>query len=213
LVTIKSFTSYLVEDIENQDKEAQGKDIGYIQNAADKMGDLLNELLELSRIGRKDNPKIKLSLQTLVASALDLVAGQIKERGVEIIVTDLPVMLVCDRQRIVQLFQNLIDNAVKFMGSQQTPKVEIGAKYDKKAEDKIIFFVRDNGLGIDPRYHHKLFGLFEKLDTNTGGTGIGLALVKRIVEVHNGKVWFESEGICKGTTFYFTISNSTISNP
>jgi signal transduction histidine kinase len=72
----------------------------------------------------------------------------------------------------------------------------------------VVLFVRDNGSGIDPRFHHKVFGLFEKLDNTTEGTGIGLALIKRIVEVHNGSVWFESEGEGKGTTFYFTLEKT-----
>jgi signal transduction histidine kinase len=112
-------------------------------------------------------------------------------------------MLCGDRTRLVEVFQNLVDNAIKFMGDQPTPRVEIGVE---KAGEEYVFFVRDNGIGIDPRYQPKVFGLFEKYDPATRGTGIGLALVKRIVEVHGGKIWVESAGIGKGTTFRFTLA-------
>lgn len=207
LVTIKAFTGYLLEDIQKGDEEAREKDISFIQKAADRMGLLLNELLELSRIGRKENPRKEVSLQSVVQAALELVAGRIAEKKVQIVVTDLPIVLYCDQQRIIQLYQNLIDNAVKFMGTQENPVVEAGAKCE--GED-IILFVRDNGSGIDPRYFHKLFGLFEKLDTGSEGTGIGLALVKRILEVHGGAIRVESEGPGMGATFYFTMEKTRL---
>ncbi len=207
LVTIKAFASYLSEDMASHDEAAMIKDIAFIKNAADKMGKLLDELLELSRIGRKDNPKKEIRLQPLVNSVLELVAGRIRERSVSVMVTEKPVILYGDEQRLIQLYQNLLDNAVKFMGSQEAPVIEVGAE-NRNGEP--VLFVRDNGSGIDQRYGHKLFGLFEKLDTKAEGTGIGLALVRRIVEVHNGRVWFESDGPGMGTTFYFTLEKTRI---
>lgn len=212
LVTIKSFTSYLKEDIENQDKEAQEKDFAYIRNAADNMGRLLDELLELSRIGRKEEPKTEVQLQTILENAIELVAGRIKEKKVNIRITGPSVMLTGYPQRLLQLYQNLLDNAVKFMDNQPEPLVEIGSFVNKEKNGEVVLFVRDNGSGIDPRYHHKIFGLFEKLHNNNEGSGIGLALVKRIVEVHEGSIWFTSEGTGKGTTFYFTIENTRVIN-
>lgn len=205
LVTIKSFTSYLKEDISVQDKEAQDKDIGYIENAADKMGKLLDELLELSRIGRKEDTKSEVHLDEIVQTAIDLVAGQISQKNANVFITAPPLVMTGYSQRLIQLFQNLIDNAVKFSGKQAEPKVEIGAYKDPAKNNQWVLFVRDNGIGIDPRYHHKIFGLFEKLDNTAEGTGIGLALIKRIIEVHEGSIWFQSEGTGKGTTFYFTL--------
>jgi len=202
LVTVMTFLGYLEQDIQKQDQERMNKDMAYIRGAADKMSRLLDEVLELSRIGRKMNPPVEAPLQAIVREAQDLVAGQIAERGVQVEVTQEPVLLYGDRPRLVAVFQNLLDNAVKFMGDQPSPRVVIGV--ESGAAD-VTFFVRDNGKGIDPRHQPKLFGLFEKLDPGAPGTGIGLALVRRIVEVHGGKVWVESEGAGKGTCFKFTL--------
>jgi signal transduction histidine kinase len=103
------------------------------------------------------------------------------------------------------VFQNLLDNACKFMGAQPSPRIEIAV--EETAGEQVIV-VRDNGNGIDPRFLSKIFGLFEKLDPESGGTGIGLALVRRIVEVHGGRIWVESEGLGQGATFRFTLAKT-----
>ena len=205
LVTIKAFLGYLEQDTRNQDTAGMKKDLEYIYTAADKMGRLLDELLDLARVGHKMNPPEEVPLQVVVKDALDMVAGWIIQKGVEVVVTKEPIMLCGDRTRLVEVFQNLVDNAIKFMGDQQSPCVEIGVE---KTGDENVFFVRDNGVGIDPRYQPKVFGLFEKYDPGTKGSGIGLALVKRIVEVHGGKIWVESAGVGKGTTFRFTLAKT-----
>ena len=119
------------------------------------------------------------------------------------IAPDLPVVHG-DRARLVEAVQNLLDNAAKFMGEQTAPHITIGQRGVDR-EGKPILFVADNGLGIAPAYHHKVFGLFDKLDPRSEGTGIGLALVKRIIEVHGGRIWIESEGAEQGATFCFTL--------
>jgi PAS domain S-box-containing protein len=203
LVTIKAFLGYLEQDTLNQDTEAIKKDRQYIYTAVDKMSRLLDELLDLARIGSKMNPPEEVPLQVVVKDALDMVAGGIIQKGVEVVVTKEPMMLCGDRTRLVEVFQNLVDNAIKFMGDQPAPRVEIGME---KTGEGNVFFVRDNGMGIEPRYQPKVFNLFEKYDPKMKGTGIGLALVKRIVEVHGGKIWVESAGIGKGATFRFTLA-------
>jgi signal transduction histidine kinase len=100
-----------------------------------------------------------------------------------------------------EALENLIDNAAKYMGDQKNPLIEIGARHD----NGWAIFIKDNGMGIDPQYTTKIFGLFEKLDATSEGTGIGLTLVKRIIEMHGGRVWVESAGIGSGSTFCFTI--------
>jgi signal transduction histidine kinase len=104
---------------------------------------------------------------------------------------------------LTEVLQNLIDNAAKFMGDQKEPHIEIGR--DGEEDGKPILYVRDNGIGIAPEHFDRVFGLFNKLDPKTDGTGIGLALVKRIIEVHGGRIWVESE-VGKGSTFFFTLS-------
>jgi signal transduction histidine kinase len=104
----------------------------------------------------------------------------------------------------MEVLQNLLDNAAKYMGDQPDPRIEIGQRGEDAERGQLIFFVKDNGIGIAPEYHERIFGLFNKLDPKSEGTGIGLALVKRIVEVHGGRVWVESE-LGKGSTFFFTL--------
>jgi signal transduction histidine kinase len=179
-------------------------DIERIADATDKMQRLLNELLQLSRIGRLMNPPQIVPFETLVREAVDLVQGRLRKGGIQMrIQGDLPVVNV-DRQRLVEVIQNLVDNAAKFMGDQPEPCIEIGARTDQ--EGSPIFFVKDNGIGIAPEHHERVFGLFNKLDPTSDGTGIGLALVKRIIEVHGGRIWVESEA-GKGATFCFTLGN------
>jgi PAS domain S-box-containing protein len=205
LVTIRTFQGHLEQDLRSQDAARIEMDLGYIRNAADKMSRLLDELLRLSRVGRIMNPSEEAPLQAIVKEALDLVAGRITGRGVRVDLTEEPVVLTGDRTRLVEVFQNLVDNAAKFMGDEPAPRVEIGVE---QAGDELVLFVRDNGIGIDPRLQPMLFGLFHKLDPGSEGTGIGLALVRRIVEVHGGRIWVESEGPGKGTTFRFTLAKT-----
>ena len=169
----------------------------------DKMQRLLSELLELSRIGRMMNPPQAVPFEAIVREAIELLYNQIETRGVTIeIAPDLP-SVYGDRTRLVEVVQNLMDNAIKFMGAQPQPRVEIGVQgIDEK--NRPIFFVRDNGIGIEPHFHDKIFGLFNKLDPISEGTGVGLAVVKRIIEVHEGRVWVESQ-LGEGTTFHFTL--------
>jgi len=203
LITIRTFLGYLENDLKQADTARVDTDLGHIRRAAEKMTHLLDDLLSLSRIGRKVNPPEDMTLQAIVREALEMVAGQIAERQVQIQVSDAPVVLHGDRMRLSEVFQNLIDNAIKFMGEQAEPRVEIGMD---ASGPEIVLFVRDNGLGIDPRHQSKLFGIFEKLHPGTEGTGMGLAMVKRIIEVHGGRIWVESAGPDQGTTFRFTLS-------
>ncbi len=203
LITIKGFLGMLEKDIVNGEIERVKKDVSHISNATGKMSQLLGELLELSKVGRVVGNKEEVSLDVLASEAVNLVGGQINELGVKVeIIPDLPVMYV-DRNRLVEVLQNLIDNAGKYMGKQSDPHIEVGTRQED-GED--IYYVRDNGIGIEPRYYEKIFGLFNRLDQTSDGTGIGLAIVKRIIEVHGGRVWVESEGKGKGSTFCFTIA-------
>jgi signal transduction histidine kinase len=117
------------------------------------------------------------------------------------IAQDLPTVYG-DRSRLLEVVQNLMDNAVKFMGEQPEPKVGVGVQL---VGDETVFYVSDNGMGIDGNYQDRIFRIFDKVDRDSEGTGIGLSLVKRIIEVHGGRLWVESAGRGRGSTFRFTL--------
>jgi len=202
LVTIRGFVGLLEEDIEAGDLENVRTNITRIKSAADKMSNLLNNLLELSRVGRFTNPFVKVSMAKIVKETLDNLTGIIQPRQIKIIMPEIMPEISADIQRMMEVWQNLIENSVKFMGDQPKPVIEIGYTALHKETE---FFIRDNGIGIDSKYHETIFGLFNKLDNKTDGTGFGLALVKRIIEVHGGTVSVESQGIGHGTTFRFSL--------
>ncbi|MEM7352257.1 MAG: ATP-binding protein [Acidobacteriota bacterium] len=202
LVTIRGFLGYLEQDAKAGDLDRLEADIERIASATGTMGQLLDELLELSRIGRVVNEPVEIPLAGLVAEAVELASGQMAERGVRVTISeDLP-RVFADRVRLLEVFQNLIENAVKFMGDQPEPQIEIGVRQDGQEP---VITVSDNGVGIEPRFHEQVFGLFDRLDQSTPGTGVGLTLVRRIVEVHGGRIWVESEGEGGGTTFCCTL--------
>ena len=203
LVTIKGFLGMLNKDLNDQNMDKVKNDFDRIARATDKMDKLLAELLELSRIGRIINPPAEIDAARLIQDALDSIDARIRSRNVNLkIASDIP-DLYGDRTRLREVFENLIDNAIKYMGQQPDPIVEIGARDDRGKGP--VFYVKDNGMGIEKEYQERVFRLFEQLTPSIEGTGIGLALVKRIVETHGGKIWVESEGLNKGSTFYFTI--------
>ncbi|MDO9301337.1 MAG: PAS domain S-box protein, partial [Anaerolineales bacterium] len=205
LVTIRGFLGYLEKDALAGNTKKVKDDIKRIENATQKMQELLNDLLELSRIGRMMNQSTDALFTELVKDATELAHGQIEAGNVLIEIHDTPAIAHGDRTRLTEVIQNLVDNAVKFMGDQPKPHITIGATTNEKNET--VFFVRDNGIGIDSQYHERIFTLFSKLNADTEGTGIGLTLIKRIIEVHKGRIWLESE-IGKGTTFYFTLQEN-----
>jgi signal transduction histidine kinase len=164
----------------------------------------------MSRVGRVVNPPVTVTFGELVQEALDLVAGGIRERGVALHVSAEALSLYGDRPRLVEIWQNLLENAVKFMGGQASPRIDIG--FEQRAADT-VFFVRDNGMGIDPRYKSRVFNLFDKLDAKAEGTGLGLAIVRRIVELYKGTAWFESAGAGQGSCFFFTLPAALENEP
>ncbi len=201
LVTIGGFLGFLEEDIQKGKYERLPRTVTRVREAAQKMQRLLNELLELSRIGRIANPSQNIPFGELVRETLELVHGQLEEKQIEVQVdAEFPVVHV-DRVRMVEVIQNLIVNAIKFTNRETSPKIHIGTEV---RDGENCFFVKDNGIGIAPEFHERIFGLFNKLDQFSDGTGIGLTLVKRIVEVHGGRIWVESE-LGKGATFFFTL--------
>ena len=203
LVTINGYLGYIEQDAASGNMDRLKKDTQRIQEAVNKMHKLLSELLELSRIGRMMNIPENIAFVDLVNDAVEIVHGQLALNRIALqIQPNLP-SVRGDRQRLAEVLQNLIDNAAKYMGDQPDPRIVIGQQGEEQG--KPVFFVRDNGIGIAPEYHERIFGLFNKLDAKSEGTGVGLALVKRIIEFHGGRIWVESEA-GKGSTFYFTLT-------
>jgi len=201
LVTVTGFLSHVEEAAARGDMESVRSDLDRVRRAARKMDRLLSDLLELSRIGHVLSPPEPVPFEALAREAADLIEGRLKERGVTVeIEPGLPVVQG-DRGRLLEVVQNLLDNAAKFMVDQSAPRIRIGARDDS---GETVLFIEDNGPGIDPAHHDRIFGLFDKLDPKAEGTGVGLALVKRIIELHGGRIWVESPG-SGGTTFCLTL--------
>jgi len=204
IITIKGFLGFLADDARLGRQERLERDILRINEAVDRMHRLLNELLELSRIGRMMNTPVAVPFGELVDEALKSLDGRLRSMPVQLKVADNFPVVHGDRRRLLEVTQNLIDNAIKFSANQPSPLVEVGWK--KSENEGHVFFVRDNGIGIAPEHHSRIFDLFNKLDPMAEGTGVGLALVKRIIEFHGGSIWVESEA-GKGATFFFTLSD------
>jgi signal transduction histidine kinase len=168
---------------------------------------MLDELLELSRIGRVESPTVRVSLRDVLAETVAILAGIISERKVDISRPDTDLMLSGDHPRLCQIWQNLIENAIKYSRDGRIPRIELGVR---QMGGETVFFVRDNGIGIDPQYHSKIFGIFEKLDPKSPGAGLGLSMVMRIVEKFGGRIWVESDGIDKGSCFFFTLPQAVV---
>ncbi|MFZ4857888.1 MAG: sensor histidine kinase [Desulfuromonadaceae bacterium] len=202
IITIKGFTGSLEKDLAKGNYERMAGDLKRVSDAADKMNDLLRDLLELSTIGRIVKTPEAVDMNLLVADVLSQLAGPLKNSNMAVDVQSGLPEVFCDRRRMAEVLQNLLENAIKYMGDQADPQIQFGMREEAGEH---IFFVQDNGIGIDEKYHKIIFGLFNKLDAASEGTGVGLALVKRIVEVHGGRVWVESEGEGMGSCFCFTI--------
>lgn len=205
LITIGGFIGLLEKDIRANDIDRVSNALDRIREAKDKMSYLLDDLLELSRIGRLKNPSTNVNLREIVDEALHLVHGQLTTNNIQVQIQEPLPTLYCDGPRLVEVIQNLVDNAVKFMGKQPNPLIEIGTR---NTAEEIVIFVKDNGIGIKPAFHEKIFSLFDKLEPNSEGTGVGLALVKRIIEIHEGRIWVESDGLGNGSTFCFVLPNT-----
>ncbi|HEU4746125.1 MAG TPA: ATP-binding protein [Anaerolineales bacterium] len=205
LITIKGFTGALKQDLDAGRNDETRRDVERIERAADRMDEILSDLLEFARIGRVRRPSEDVDLEQLVREALGRLNGLIRAKNIEVKLSpDLP-SVYGDRVRLREVFENLIENAARYTSGQVQPLIEIGTR---RQGDQQVIFVRDNGPGIDPRYHNRIFELFEKLDPATEGPGIGLALTRRIVEVHGGRIWVESEGEGTGSTFCLTLPGS-----
>ncbi|HLQ26752.1 MAG TPA: ATP-binding protein [Acidiferrobacterales bacterium] len=206
LITIGGYAGMLEKDIRRQDKEKINEDLAEISKATTHMQTLIDDLLALSRTGRIMGKREPVDLQALLKEVIRLLNKKIASaRAVVHLAPDLPYINV-DRKRFAQVFENLIDNAVKYRRPRLKPKIEIGYRHH---DFEPLIYVRDNGKGINPAYLERIFELFERADTDTEGTGVGLAIARRIVEVHGGRLWAESvQG--RGSTLWIALPRSVI---
>jgi PAS domain S-box-containing protein len=172
-------------------------DVQRAHRAVVHLRDMLESLEELARIGHLPETLETVYLGELAAEAVDLCRGRIRSRDVNVVIGDLP-RVFGDRIRLLQLLRILVENAVTYMGDQAEPQLEVGTE---PRPGKHLIFVRDNGIGIDPADLERVFDVFRRLDPRGLGTGVGLAMARRIVEMHGGRIRAESEGRGSGSTF------------
>jgi signal transduction histidine kinase len=202
LVTINGYIGLLQQAIDANDVDRINSDLMQITRAANSMAELLDGLLELSRIGHIINPPEAGSLSYLVRNAVDIVREKMVARGIELEIDDDMPQYWGDSLRLLEVFQNLLENAIKFMGDQPESRIRISAVQN---DNEVICKVEDNGIGIDPRYHDRIFNLFERLNPEIEGTGIGMSLVHRIIKAHGGTISVESAGEQQGCTIVFSL--------
>ena len=201
LRAVNGYANILEEDYRNLFDEEGKRLLGEVQNNAKKMGILIDDLLSFSRLGKQEVVKTIVDMNELAGAAIREVAHNDKNKTVIKANNLLPVE--ADYNLLLQVMINLISNAVKYSSQKEKPVVEIQSKPGK---NEIIYSIRDNGVGFDMQYAHKLFGVFQRLHSSEEfpGTGVGLAIVNRIINKHRGKIWAEAE-INEGATFYFSL--------
>lgn len=206
LRTIDGFANMLLEDNAEQLDEEGKRKLDVIKGNASKMDILIKELLELARLNPYSMKMKMLKMESIVSEVIDSFLTPEQKASFEIRITDLP-SVMADKVLMQQVWQNLIANAIKFTTPKQERTISIGS-YQR--ENDVVFYIKDSGVGFEMQYVDKIFGPFQRLHraSEFEGTGIGLAIVSKIIQRHNGTVWAESElGI--GSTFYFTLPNRT----
>jgi light-regulated signal transduction histidine kinase (bacteriophytochrome) len=200
---IGSYTQLLARRNEGKLGNDSDQFIPFVLNGVDRMRRLIHDLLEYSRTGNEPvGDKVLTDVNLVLGLALQQLQLRVEESGAKITFDQLPTVVV-NQDLLVRVFQNLISNAIKYSDGKPA-EIHVSCR---RAADEWVFSVRDNGIGIDPRYHDRIFEPFERLrhSREITGTGVGLAICKQIVERHGGRMWVEStEG--KGSTFFFTIS-------
>ena len=206
LLTIRAFADLLGQDLGANDTSKVSGDLNWIRGAASTMQKRVSALLKLSQIRTQQSPFVIVDMHAIAQEVVDSLGGPISERGSIVeIQPNLP-NVYGDTETLGHVLQNLVENALKFAKPGSIPKIEIGARDDARG---VVFFVKDNGIGIKPKYHETIFHLFERLDPGVDGSGVGLALVSRIVENHDGKAWVDSAKN-RGCTMCFVLGTEQI---
>ncbi len=203
LVTIQGFAELLNAKYADQLDDKAKHYLDRITQGTDNLGALVSNLLELSRAGRKTRPFEWHDFNEILVVSLAGLEGKLMEKSVKVTHPDDFPRVHCDDMRMEQVLSNLIGNSVKYMGGQAEPEVEIGWKENGV---NYVFWVKDNGIGIREEDRDRVFKVFERAETgfDEEGSGIGLSIVKKVIQLHGGDVWVESE-FGKGSTFYFEL--------
>lgn len=202
LRAINGYSEFLLEDYAGKLDEEGQRFLSVIRENASRMDRLITDMLNLSRISRTDMRVSAISMTKLAGSVFEEIATEQERADFELVVGELPVVQG-DYALLKQVWQNLLANALKYSSKSGVKKIEIGAN---EAAHEVVYYVKDHGAGFDPRYKDKLFGVFQRLhgDDDFAGTGVGLAIVQRIVFRHGGRVWAEGE-VNQGATFWFAL--------
>jgi signal transduction histidine kinase len=198
VVTFKGFLGILKEDLQAGKVSETFDSVERLEHAAQRMGRLIEDLLQFSRIGRGANNPETINVTELVSELAEEAREQFGTPRVRVDIQDGLPNLVADPTAIARLFQNLLSNAFKYGLGAMEPRVEVGGSV---TAEEVRFYVRDNGPGVPKKYHDKIFGVFQRLDTAQDGTGIGLAVVSKLMSVRGGRVWVESDGE-RGAAFW-----------
>jgi len=203
LRAIEAFSAFLAEDYGDKLDEEGKRYISVVRENAVRMRDLIEDLLRLSRIGRMHHGYITISAEALVEDVCRDLAFALEEKKVDLRVQPALPSITCDEVHMKQVFKNLISNAIKF-NDKPHPSVQIACRDDNGAH---TFSISDNGIGIDPQYHEKIFKIFQRLNRREDykDTGVGLTICKKVVEAHGGAIWVEQSQPGEGTTFSFTV--------
>ena len=178
--------------------------VGYIDETCDTMNSLITDITKIAKLGKIENHIELLDTKEILDFASKLVLGRLKEKNADLIVGKHLPKIYGDRNRIIQVFENLLDNAIKYMGDQKVPVIKVEAIAQ---EAHVEFKIVDNGSGMDKEALEKLFTPFERFDGNVEGTGLGLYMIKKIIESHGGTIAAYSEGKGKGATFTMELPN------
>jgi PAS domain S-box-containing protein len=205
---VASYTQLLAKRYEGRLDAEADEFIAYAVDGANRMQKLINDLLTYSRVGTRGRELVSTDTQATFEAACANLRRAIEESGAEVVcLGELPTV-IGDHTQLVQLFQNLISNAIKFSEQEEEgePRIRVEVGSERRGSGEWLFWVKDNGIGIEERYKERIFRIFQRLHGKEeyGGTGIGLAVCKKIVERHGGRIWVDSE-VGEGSTFYFTL--------
>jgi light-regulated signal transduction histidine kinase (bacteriophytochrome) len=202
LRTVDGFSQAVLEDYAEQLPEEGRRYLQTIREGAQRMGVLIDDLLTFSRLARLPLHKQAVNMTRIAREALEELNGQRKGREIDLRIGDLP-SCEGDSALLKQVWVNLLSNAIKYTRKREAAVVDVGSREEK---GETVYFVRDNGAGFEMQYGHKLFGVFQRLHRadEFEGTGVGLAIVQRVVHRHGGRVWAEA-AVDRGATFHFTL--------